>query len=47
MHYFQDVDGNFVQQFQSTGFDARLWELYLYALFTEQGYGFESNPRRA
>jgi hypothetical protein len=41
MHYFQDVDGNFVQQFQSTGFDARLWKLYLYAVFTEQGYGFD------
>ena len=41
MHYFQDVDGNFVQQFQSTGFDPRLWELYLYVLFTEQGYGFD------
>jgi hypothetical protein len=41
MHYFEDVDGNFVQQFQTTGFDARLWELYLYALFTELGYGFD------
>lgn len=41
MHYFEDVDGNFVQQFQSSGFDARLWELYLYALFTELGYGFD------
>ena len=41
MHYFVDADGNFVQQFQSTGFDARLRELYLYALFTELGYGFD------
>lgn len=41
MHYFEDVDGNFVQQFQTTGFDARIWELYLYALFTELGYGFD------
>jgi hypothetical protein len=40
MHYFEDADGNFVQQFQSAGFDARLWELYLYAVFTELGYGF-------
>jgi len=39
-NYFQDVDGNFVQQFQSNGFDARLWELYLYAVFTELGFGF-------
>jgi hypothetical protein len=39
MHYFVDVDGNFVQQFQSAGFDARLWELYLYAVLNELGYG--------
>jgi hypothetical protein len=38
-HYFEDADGNFVQQFQSAGFDARLWELYLYAVFTELGFG--------
>ncbi len=24
MHYFEDVDGNFIQQFQSDGFDARI-----------------------
>lgn len=41
MHYFEDVDGNFVQQFQSGGFDARLWELYLYALMNELGYGLD------
>lgn len=28
---FEDADGNFRQQFQTTGFDARIWELYLYA----------------
>jgi hypothetical protein len=41
MNYFEDADGNFVEQFQTTGFDARLWELYLYALFTELGYRFD------
>ena len=25
MHYFDDIDGNFIQQFQSDGFDARIW----------------------
>lgn len=35
MPYYDDVDGNFVQQFQSTGFDQRLWELYLFNYFTE------------
>lgn len=38
MRYHEDVDGNFIQMFQSTGFDARLWELYLFAAMTELGY---------
>jgi hypothetical protein len=32
---FDDVDGNFVEQFQTTGFDSRTFELYLYQLFRE------------
>lgn len=36
MPYYVDVDGNFIEQFQSTGFDSRLWELYLYAYFIEE-----------
>jgi hypothetical protein len=43
MHWYEDVDGNFLEQFQSTGFDARLWELYLFALFIELGYAFDRN----
>jgi hypothetical protein len=35
MHWHEDVDGNFVEQFQTTGFDTRLWELYLFAALTE------------
>lgn len=35
--WFDDLDGNFVKDFQSTGFDARLWELYLFTAFTEMG----------
>lgn len=38
MSYYEDVDGNFVEQFQSTAFDARFWELYLFALLTEAGF---------
>lgn len=38
MRWYEDVDGNFVEQFQTTGFDARLWELYLFATLTEAGY---------
>ncbi|MGB2678505.1 MAG: hypothetical protein WAN12_15590 [Candidatus Acidiferrum sp.] len=30
-------DGNFVLDFQTTGFDARIWELYLSALFNNLG----------
>jgi hypothetical protein len=38
MRYHVDADGNFIEQFQTTGFDTRLWELYLYAAFTELGF---------
>lgn len=36
MHHYTDIDGNFVEQFQTTGFDSRLWELYLFAYLTEE-----------
>ena len=32
MAWYEDIDGNFIEQFQTTGFDARLWELYLDSL---------------
>jgi len=35
---FLDPDGNFVEQFQSQGFDARVFELCLHAGFSELGY---------
>jgi hypothetical protein len=35
MYSFKDPDGNFVEQFQSDGFNARFWELYLFALLAE------------
>ncbi len=38
MLYHDDIDGNFVENFQTAGFDARLWELYLWATFTELGF---------
>ena len=38
MRWYDDADGNFIEQFQTTGFDQRLWELYLFAAFTELGY---------
>lgn len=41
MRWYEDADGNFVEQFQTTGFDARLWELYLFAALVEAGYIFD------
>ncbi|MET4252974.1 ribosomal protein L30 [Bradyrhizobium sp. LA6.4] len=38
MRFYEDMDGNFIEQFQTAAFDARLWELYLFATFTELGY---------
>lgn len=38
MRYHEDVDGNFVQKFQTASWDALLWELYLYATFNELGF---------
>ncbi|HXK39439.1 MAG TPA: hypothetical protein VJ837_01240, partial [Candidatus Paceibacterota bacterium] len=38
MRWYEDVDGNFVEQFQTTAFDARLWELYLFASLVELGF---------
>lgn len=36
--HFVDPDGNFVEQFQSTGFDQRTFELFLNELFKECGH---------
>lgn len=38
MHWYEDADGNFVEQFQTIGFNARLWELYIFATLVEMGY---------
>jgi hypothetical protein len=38
MRWYEDADGNFIEQFQTTGFDARMWELYLFAMLVEAGY---------
>ena len=35
---FVDVDGNFLKGFQTTGFNARLWELFLHAFLYEQRF---------
>lgn len=35
---FIDLDGNFLEQFQTTAFDARLFELYLFGYFSKSGF---------
>ena len=36
MPHFADIDGNYVEQFQSSGFDSRLWELYINSYLVEE-----------
>jgi hypothetical protein len=45
MRYHDDIDGHFVQNFQANGFDARLWELYLWTSFIELGYVRKSHTQ--
>jgi len=40
---FEDVDGNYIEQFQTTGFDARLWELYLHVFFNNSGFSIDKS----
>ncbi len=43
-YHYKDIDGNFIDQFQSlNGFDSRVWELYLYCFFREQFFSFKRN----
>lgn len=44
---FEDPDGNFKEQMQTTAFDSRFFELYLYAYFSRSGFALDrsfSNP---
>lgn len=42
MRWHEDLDGNFVEQFQSTAFDQRIWELYLFATLIELGFSLDA-----
>jgi hypothetical protein len=42
---FPDSDGNFIEQFQTNGLDARTFELFLFAMFKELGHHIEREPR--
>lgn len=40
-YHYKDIDGNFIDQFQSlNGFDSRIWELFLFCFFREQSFSF-------
>ncbi|MDH7447242.1 hypothetical protein [Aquimarina sp. 2201CG14-23] len=41
-----DQDGNFVKDFQSTGFDSRLWEIYLFIFLFENQFQFLEDQNR-
>lgn len=36
--WYETQDKHFVREFQTSGFDARIWELYLFAALREAGY---------
>ena len=43
-YHYKDIDGNFIDQFQSVnGLDSRIWELFLFCFFREQFFSFERN----
>ena len=37
---YVDRDGNFLEQFQTTGFDSRIWELYLHTFLVDAGFNY-------
>ena len=43
-YHYKDIDGNFIEQFQTlNGFDSRIWELFLFCFFREQFFSFKRN----
>ena len=41
-YHYKDIDGNFIQQFQSlNGFDSRVWELFLFCFCREEYFSFK------
>ncbi|QWF11178.1 hypothetical protein KME70_14580 [Ralstonia solanacearum] len=43
---FVDLDGNFVEQLQTTAFDSRLFELYIFAMLREAGHELDRTENR-
>lgn len=44
--HFDDPDGNFVEQFQTRGFDSRTFELFLFEMFKESGHTIDRSHKR-
>ncbi len=42
----EEQDGNFIQQFQTTGFLPRIWEIYLFKFLQENGFNFIEEKNR-
>jgi len=40
---YVDVDGNYIKDFQSVGFDRRLWELYVYMYLHSAGFSIDNS----
>ena len=45
MRYYETDDVKPVNQFQANGFHSRLWELYLYAMLSENNFSFEKTHK--
>lgn len=43
VYSYVDVDGNYIKEFQTQGFDARLWELFLYIFLYDAGFEFNQD----
>ena len=43
---FIDKDGNFIEQFQTTGFYQRIWELLLFKSFISEGFSIDTSHNR-
>ncbi|MCG8363001.1 MAG: hypothetical protein MJA27_06660 [Pseudanabaenales cyanobacterium] len=41
IYTFTDPDGNFIKDFQTGGFDNRLWEIFLYVYLHESGFSID------
>ena len=40
VYSYKDPDGHYIREFQTNGFDARLWEMYLYVYLYDEGFEF-------